>query len=65
MTEKWYLFSRYCGCNPNNEELGHEWHGITPSSTLVWMFMARSFNGKWMGEGYGPGMAGLATCGWS
>ena len=36
-----------------------EWGMNNPFIYLVWMFMARMFGG-W-GEGYGPGMAGLAT----
>ena len=46
----------------NNED-GWGMNGMwnNPFIYLVWMFMARSFNGNGWGEGYGPGMAGLAT----
>lgn len=45
----------------NNEDWGMNGMWNNPFIYLVWMFMARSFNGNGWGEGYGPGMAGVAT----
>ena len=60
MTENGISLADIAAVTRNNED-GWGMNGMwnNPFIYLVWMFMARSFNG-W-GEGYGPGMAGLAT----
>ena len=60
MTENGISLADIAAVTRNNED-GWGMNGIwnNPFIYLVWMFMARSFNG-W-GEGYGPGMAGVAT----
>lgn len=45
----------------NDDAWGMNGMWNNPFIYLVWMFMARSFTGNGWGEGYGPGMAGLAT----
>ena len=60
MTENGISLADIAAVTRNNEEdwgMNGMWNN--PFIYLVWMFMARSFNG-W-GEGYGPGAAGLAT----
>ena len=60
MTENGISLADIAAVTRNNEDawgMNGMWNN--PFIYLVWMFMARSFNG-W-GEGYGPGMAGLAT----
>ena len=60
MTENGISLADIAAVTRNNED-GWGMNGMwnNPFIYLVWMFMARSFNG-W-GEGYGPGMAGVAT----
>ena len=59
MTENGISLADIAAVTRNNEDWGMNGMWNNPFIYLVWMFMARSFNG-W-GEGYGPGMAGLAT----
>lgn len=59
MTENGISLADIAAVTRNNEDWGMNGIWQNPFVYLVWMFMARSFNG-W-GEGYGPGMAGLAT----
>ena len=60
MTDNGISLADIAAVTRNNED-GWGMNGMwnNPFIYLVWMFMARSFNG-W-GEGYGPGMAGVAT----
>ena len=62
MTENGISLADIAAVTRNNED-GWGMNGMwnNPFIYLVWMFMARSFNGNGWGEGYGPGMAGLAT----
>ena len=59
MTENGISLADIAAVTRNNEEAWGNGMWNNPFIYLVWMFMARSFNG-W-GEGYGPGMTGLAT----
>ena len=59
MTENGISLADIAAVTRNNEDWGMNGMWNNPFIYLVWMFMARSFNG-W-GEGYGPGMAGVAT----
>ena len=62
MTENGISLADIAAVTRNNEDawgMNGMWNN--PFIYLVWMFMARSFNGNGWGEGYGPGMAGLAT----
>jgi hypothetical protein len=59
MTENGISLADIAAVTKNNEDWGMNGMWNNPFIYLVWMFMARSFNG-W-GEGYGPGMAGVAT----
>ena len=59
MTDNGISLADIAAVTRNNEDWGMNGIWNNPFIYLVWMFMARSFNG-W-GEGYGPGMAGLAT----
>ena len=62
MTENGISLADIAAVTRNNEDawgMNGMWNN--PFIYLVWMFMARSFTGNGWGEGYGPGMAGLAT----
>lgn len=61
MTENGISLADIAAVTRNNDEWGMNGMWNNPFIYLVWMFMARSFNGGGWGEGYGPGMAGLAT----
>ena len=61
MTDNGISLADIAAVTRNNEDWGMNGMWNNPFIYLVWMFMARSFNGNGWGEGYGPGMAGLAT----
>lgn len=61
MTENGISLADIAAVTRNNEDAWGNGMWNNPFIYLVWMFMARSFNGNGWGEGYGPGMAGLAT----
>lgn len=61
MTENGISLADIAAVTRNNEDWGMNGMWNNPFIYLVWMFMARSFTGNGWGEGYGPGMAGLAT----
>lgn len=61
MTENGISLADIAAVTRNNEDawgMNGMWNN--PFIYLVWMFMARSFNGNGWGEGYGPGVATAA-----
>ena len=61
MTENGISLADIAAVTRNNEDVwGMNGMWNNPFIYLVWMFMARSFNGNGWGEGYGPGVATAA-----